>query len=219
MDHLVHSAARLVSVTSNTVGMLPADRRRRLLTLAAREFADHGYERASLNRIIRACAMSKSSFYHYFGGKHALLDAVVTEIGISLVEALDVPGPEQLAASDFWSRIAGMVDQLVRLDGADRRFADLGRIFHLRDAPAGDDTALAQATRAIDGWLAAALEAGRGSGAVRTDLPVELQARLALAVLWAMDEWSTGRLTDADDAHRQYLAHAQLDAIRRLLAP
>ena len=63
-------------------------RRRLLLETAAREFARAGYERASLNRIIHGCGMSKGSFHYYLASKEALFDAVVAEGGAVLVAAL-----------------------------------------------------------------------------------------------------------------------------------
>ncbi|MGH3660115.1 MAG: TetR/AcrR family transcriptional regulator, partial [Micromonosporaceae bacterium] len=84
-------------MTPREVGVLPPERRRNLLDTAAREFARSGFERASLNRIIRVCGMSKSSFYHYFTSKDALFDAVIAEVGAILVAEFALPAPEDLA--------------------------------------------------------------------------------------------------------------------------
>jgi len=54
---------------------------------------------------------------------------------------------------------------------------------------------------------------------VREDLPASLQGHITVAVLWAVDEWSLRHMVDLDPRQRQRLAMAQLDAIRRLLAP
>ncbi len=201
------------------MGELPPRRRRALLESAAREFAGAGYQRASLNRVIRANGMSKSSFYHYFDSKEALFDAVVTEAGRALVEAVDLPDATELAGPDFWDRIARLLDQLLALAERGELFTSLGRMFYLPDAPAGEDGALSRARAGVDDWLTRALEAGRSAGAVRDDLPPSLQARLALAVLWAMDEWSVTHLPELDADELGRLAAAQLDAIRRLLSP
>lgn len=190
-------------------------RRRLLLETAAGEFARAGYERASLNRIIRSCGMSKSSFYYYLGSKEALFDAVVTEVGA----ALDVPDPAEFADGDFWGRIERLLDRLVAVSQREPRFTDLGRLFHLADAPGGPGTALGRAWAAVDAWLERALAAGRASHAVRDDLPTSLQRQLTFAVLRAMDDWSLRHLDELDPARRRRLAGAELDAIRRLLAP
>ncbi|WP_286300434.1 TetR/AcrR family transcriptional regulator [Microbacterium suwonense] len=54
--------------------------RRALIEATVAEFAAAGYEGASLNRIIRAAGISKSSFYHAVGSKAELLDAVVESL-------------------------------------------------------------------------------------------------------------------------------------------
>jgi AcrR family transcriptional regulator len=206
-------------MSNREVGVMAPERRRLLLETAVREFARAGYERASLNRIIRSCGMSKSSFYYYLGSKEALFDAVVTEVGAALVAALDVPDPAEFADGDFWGRIERLLDRLVAVSQREPRFTDLGRLFHLADAPGGQDTALGRAWAAVDGWLERALAAGRASHAVRDDLPTSLQRQLTFAVLRAMDDWSLRHLDDLDPAGRRRLAGAQLDAVRRLLAP
>ena len=61
----------------------PPERHRLLFETAAREFAAHGFENASLNAIIRACGLSKSSFYHFFASKEALFDRVVVTIAVN----------------------------------------------------------------------------------------------------------------------------------------
>lgn len=206
-------------MTTRTAGIMEPERRRRLLETAAREFIDAGYERASLNRIIRACRMSKSSFYHYFASKEALFDTVVRESAAALAAALAIPAPRDLAGPDFWSHIARLFDHLLALTEQPGWAIDLWRLFYLPDAPATPDSALAAVLTAMTAWLDEALAAGRASGAVRDDLPPSLQAALAVAVLRAMDEWSLQHLEELDEAARARLASVQLDAFRRLLAP
>jgi hypothetical protein len=53
---------RCATLQDRQVGVMAPDRWDRLLRAAAQEFAQAGYEHASLNRVIRACGMSKSSF-------------------------------------------------------------------------------------------------------------------------------------------------------------
>ena len=75
-----------------------------------------GYEGASLNRIIRACGMSKSSFYHYFENKQELFEVVVARLGESLVAELPVPAPAEFAGGEFWRwllTICGAVGSIV----------------------------------------------------------------------------------------------------------
>ena len=163
--------------------------------------------------------MSKSSFYHYLGSKEALFDTVVSEVGAALVAALDIPDPGELVGDDFWSRIAPILDRLMVLGQREVWFTDLGRLFYLADAPSGEGSALGRALAGVDEWLEQTLAAGRASRAVRDDLPTSLQRQLTFAVLRAMDDWSLRHMEDLDTQQRRRLAEAQLDTIRRLLAP
>lgn len=195
------------------------ERREALLRTAAGEFARAGFEQASLNRIIKVCGMSKSSFYYYVDSKEALFDLVVTEAGAAMVTTMDIPTPDELADSpDFWARIAQFLDQLVSPGDRAQWFEDFGRLFHLADAPSRTG-ALAQTLTRMYAWLDAVLAIGRSRSAVRDDLPAALQARLVIAVLSAMDDWSLTQSADLDLAGRQRLAATQLDTLRRILDP
>src|SRR5690606_2690417 len=205
----------MVAMTGRETGVLPPDRRRALLETAAAEFAEAGYERASLNRIIRGQGMSKSSFYHYFDSKEALFGAVVADIGGALVRALAPPPPERLAEGDFWHQIETLAERLARLAREHPNFTTLARLFYLRAAPASLD----ETRDRIDDWTDRALEAGRAANAVDDELPLPLPRRLLRAALWALGEWSVSNMDEFTEAEARRLANAQMKAVRRLLAP
>jgi len=48
-------------------------KRARILTTAARVFAEQGVARASMAQVAQACGISKANIYHYYGSKDALL--------------------------------------------------------------------------------------------------------------------------------------------------
>jgi len=60
-----------------TFAQLAGHKRERVLRAAMREFADHGFERANLDRIARMAQIPKGSLYQYFDHKRACFDAVV----------------------------------------------------------------------------------------------------------------------------------------------
>lgn len=204
---------------NRTPGVMPPDRYRQLLARAAREFAACGFERASLNAIIRDCAMSKSSFYHYFGSKEALFDRVIEDASAALAADLNAPAPETLAGPDFWDRIAGFLAQALAASAKQDWYADLGKMFYLPDLSAERGAALQRVLAGVADWVGRVLTVGRGCGAVRDDLPASLQAELAFAVLQAMDRWSLRHMDDFDEAEIADLARRQLKLIQRLLAP
>lgn len=196
-------------------------RRRALLEAAAEEFARAGYDDASLNRILRRCGLSKSSFYYYVESKAQLFAWVVTELGAELARTAQVPAPDTLAEAGFWDSVERLVLRLAALAEQDDRTAQVGRLFYLPGVPRRDGVGLARAEAAIEAWLRAALESGRVSGAVRTDVPAALQDALTLAVLRAFDEWTLQQtaLDSVPAVEVDALARAQVATLRRMLAP
>lgn len=51
---------------------LPEEKRQLICQVAIAEFAEHPYERASVNRIVTQAGIAKGSFYQYFSGKKDL---------------------------------------------------------------------------------------------------------------------------------------------------
>lgn len=200
-------------------GVMAPQRYRHLLATAAREFAAHGFEQASLNAIIRACGMSKSSFYHYFGSKEALFDRVVEEASAALARDLAAPVPETLAGADFWNRVEAFMAGALAASAKQAWYADLGRIFYLPDLSAERSAALRRVLAGVEDWLGRVLAAGRSCGAVRDDLPASLQAELVMALLQAMDRWSLVHMPEFDAAALPGLVRRQFAVLRRLLSP
>jgi AcrR family transcriptional regulator len=193
----------------------PDERRALLVEEAAQEFARSGYEQASLNRIIRACGMSKSSFYHLVDSKEALFDLVVDTLREQISHRLTIPRPDAFA-TDFWTTAHDLLRDLVEISTSDPTLAALGRLVYLDGLPRG---AVQSFFADLQDWLGQVLAVGREAGAVRDDLPVELQLRLIVATLRTLDEWSVAELDQhpADDLQR--LGDAQLALVRRMLAP
>ena len=83
---------------------LDRDKQEAILQVAAEEFAERGYEGASINRIIERSGMSKGSVYYYFEDKADLfattlersIQRIMDEIGWFSLEVL---GPEMDVAA------------------------------------------------------------------------------------------------------------------------
>jgi len=70
------------------------DKRRAILNRSAELFSEHGYDRASMNKIADACGVSKANLYHYYKDKDELLFDVIRfhlEELLETVEAADRP--------------------------------------------------------------------------------------------------------------------------------
>ncbi len=51
---------------------LPQEKQHRILDISLEEFYNHGYEKASISRIVETAGIAKGSFYQYFEGKEDL---------------------------------------------------------------------------------------------------------------------------------------------------
>ncbi|MEJ1922707.1 TetR/AcrR family transcriptional regulator [Microbacterium sp. KHB019] len=167
------------------------DRHRALAEATVAEFSRAGYEGASLNRIIRAAGMSKSSFYHFVGSKDELFDTVVRMLIADVAAIWTPPAPAEFAefgARAFWRHVDELLEQLGALS-ATPALQHLGRIFYL---PGGAEAsgARAELLASVRAWVKDVLKTGRSSGAVRDELPLDLQADIVFAVLRAIDEWA-----------------------------
>jgi AcrR family transcriptional regulator len=77
--------------------------REAFLKTAIREFVEHGYARASTNRIVESTGMARGSLYYHFGDKQGLFRAVfehiIAQAFVKIREAAD-------SVSDSWEGIA-----------------------------------------------------------------------------------------------------------------
>lgn len=203
-------------VGAGRIGRMPADRRRRLVEVAAAEFATAGYEDASLNHIINQCGMSKSSFYYLFASKSDLFDFVVRELKDSAAARIAIPAPEEFAGHDFWRRLEEFFWELVRASQQHEAFLTLGRMFY-SDTPDAAKAAVTEVWTGVRSWIEDVLHVGRRSGVVRDDLPEALQYSLTFGILQVFDEWTVAHFGDFAPADLHALANAQFATIRRLL--
>ncbi|PFG31702.1 TetR family transcriptional regulator [Paramicrobacterium agarici] len=194
------------------------ERRDQLVRTAAREFARAGFERASLNAIIRDCGLSKSSFYNILDSKLALYDLVVRDISQRLVRDLDLPAPTSFGDSAYWQTVVDVIVRLTQVLTSDDVYTDLAQMLYDTQAPDEPN----EADRVLDAasaWIRELVHVGRDCGAVRADLPVSLQGELAFTMLRTFDEWSVRNLDTLPPDDLPALVDAQLAALRRLFAP
>ncbi len=75
-----------------------AERRREILTGAARAFAYGGYDATNMDQIARECGLAKGHIYHYFRSKEEIFTEIRIELVNRLIERLAAIAP--LAAKD-----------------------------------------------------------------------------------------------------------------------
>ncbi len=205
-------------VTAAEFTRMPEERRQRLISEASREFARAGYEHASLNRIIRACGMSKSSFYHFVESKQALFDLVLDDLRAAVGARIVVPAPEEFDGR-FWTTAERFLQQLNELAQSDESFAALGRMVYSSGVPSDAQAPIQAIFVAAEAWLEAVLDVGRSDGAIRSDIPAALQTRLVISVLRTLDEWAVSQVGVLTAADMRGLVDAQGALLRRMLQP
>ncbi len=176
----------------------------------------HGFDGASLNRIIETTGSSKGAMYYYFDGKEDLYVDVIRrqlERLFAGTGPLSVPATTDPAA--FWTTVEEYYLRLMALLIATPETATLLRSWYSGATPSLR-AAQREAEQAILPWLVDAVAVGQQIQAVRADLPTDLLIAMAMGMGQAMDTWLITRPEGADLAGA---VHSLMDMMRRALAP
>lgn len=93
------------------------EKRKHILKVAARVFADQGFARASMSQVAKDCGISKANIYHYYSSKDALLFDILDTYLCELrdrITGLDLMG---LTPSEQLGRI--VIETLRAYEGMD----------------------------------------------------------------------------------------------------
>jgi AcrR family transcriptional regulator len=198
---------------------LDAERRERLFQSAAEEFAERGYDAASLNRIIERAGMGKSSLYYYFDDKADLFTTIVERAVALLIKEIGGLDPARLTAETYWDELEALCRAATELSARDVWYVRLGRLFYQLRGNRREGGATDRMFRAARAWIETIIRRGQELGVVRTDLPTTLLVDGTLGLGEALDRWFVGHWDDFDTAERAQLASQQLSLFRRLLSP
>lgn len=203
---------------------LAEDTRQRLFRETSSALLAHGYRGASLNAVLHAAGVSKSSFYHRFADKQALVSALVEDRIAALAAHVELPDPTPLDRATYWPAVDTLLADLGAAAAADPRTLEAGRLLHLEDLPA--IPAVDRMTVQLGEWADGMLARGRTIGCVDSSTPPDLQRSLVVSVATELDRWAlehAGRRplsAGGDDAAKAvedaHTLAAQL--LRRLLA-
>jgi TetR/AcrR family transcriptional regulator, transcriptional repressor for nem operon len=161
-----------------------AETRQRLMDAALGVFARNGYERATVDEIVREAGFSKGAFYVHFEAKEDIFWAMLEERTKHLQEAfreaadLDLPVSQNLAMilrSIFSQNRDDPLWSALFMEFA----AHASRNHKVRDQ-------LATLHRSWRDFAMEALDRGRDAGLVRKDLDVEFASSVQIAVVEGM---------------------------------
>ena len=194
---------------------LDNDTQRRVLEAAAEEFAQHGYQAASLNQILVAAGMSKGSFYYYFENKADLYLSVLRDITQTVLATMDY-SPDQAFHGDYWDLHEEFARRKVAFTFAHPRLARLLvefiRIARRPDAPTPLKDYFEETRRITTEFY----RKGQDLGVVRRDLPLDLLINLVYAI---GDTLSEGLATQIEALSREEIDHHSrlvVDLVRRV---
>lgn len=193
-------------------------KRARLLEAAMKEFAAHGYQLASINRILDAAGFSKSSLYHYFDDKLDLAATVFIVCAEPETKLVELTRPD--TAEAFWAELRrSSIERLMKLETKRLEYACLIRLANaMLTEP---DLAARVMPMFIPGRMKmmAFFERGVELGALRSDLPLTTQMALIEAVKTAAYKTTFPGDTVPTDPEMESFTDLIIDLARRICAP
>ena len=202
---------------------MPSEKRERLLTIAAQEFAAHGFEGASLNRILEEAQIGKSSAYYYFEDKADLFGTVVTYCLDRLQLAPASEALNSLTVETFWPAIVEQHDKpLLHTQQQPWLFGAVRAAERLTPESLQREP-LAQLTRSLARYMMTGIGTtiirGQELGLIRKDLPNELLMAWFRAIDGASDDWLLAHLDQLDQEAITHISSQTIASIRQVLAP
>ena len=88
----------------STFRHLPPDKQERVLDAALSEFADQGYQAASLNRLVAQAGIAKGSLYQYFPNKEGIFRHIF-QFALNQVRRTLTGVKEETLEADFFTRL------------------------------------------------------------------------------------------------------------------
>jgi AcrR family transcriptional regulator len=154
-----------------------------LLEVAVGEFITRGYDATSMEDLSRAAGITKSSFYHHFTGKEALLRAALERALDALFALLDEPGATTGSPVE---RLRHIVRGQVAVLQRDLPYVTL--LLRVRGNTETERWAL-ERRRAFDARIAALVEEAVEAGEIRAGVDPALAARLLSGLVNSVVEW------------------------------
>jgi len=155
--------------------------RERLLKSAFSVFARNGYDRATVDEIVRDAGFSKGAFYVHFKTKEDLFWAMLEERAMSMQQAFLLVLHPEVPLKDNVQRL------LTAIFDIEKRDPEWPATFMEFLAHAGRNAAVRERLSKIfeswHGFIADMLRVSRDKGIVRSDVEIDFLARSAIALI------------------------------------
>jgi len=197
---------------------LDEPRKASILTAAADEFGERGFEGASYNRIIERAGISKGAMYYYFADKDDLFRTVMNAALAQWFEEVGFPVGADTAAA-FWHACETMYVRSLLFVLRDPRNAALCAGITKARAEQADHPVVTQLNERMLEWVGALATHGQAIGAIREDVPADLLVHSALSLIDAGDRWLASRWSAMSEQDVQKTAAMMVGFLRRIAAP
>ncbi len=197
---------------------LDAERQRRLFDSAAQEFAAHGYDGASLNRILEKSGMSKSSLYYYFDDKADLFTTLIERSLTILFREIGGFDPNVLTAETFWTAFEELYHRSVVVVGKNSWLVKFGGMFYRLRSDPKEGSATGRIFQVARRWVTVIMTRGQELGVVRSDLPQSLLIDATLALLESLDRWIVAHWQELGEDEKAEMPGKHIELFRRLLS-
>ncbi len=199
---------------------LPPDKQERVLEAALTEFADQGYQAASLNRLVAKAGIAKGSIYQYFPNKEGMFHFIF-EHALGLVRRTLMDVKEETLERDLFTRLEQSLLAGVRFLKEHPRIYNLYlKIQFDKNLPFREEF-LATVRRHATEYFGSLVRRARARGELRPGVPQEpilflldavFDRFLQAVAIPALDP--TLGLNQADEATMQKRIHQLVDLLR-----
>lgn len=158
-------------MVSKTFINLSEDKKKAILQSAVQEFARLGYQKASLNSIVKDASISKGSLYQYFQNKEALFNYIFEQFVLLVKRGVQRAG--DTADLDFFSQVRQVFWAGIHfVDYFPEYFQVYLKVLFEADVP-GRENLLAKVHLFSSEYFGPLCRDAQARGEIRSDIPVE----------------------------------------------
>ena len=153
----------------NTFCNLPAEKQQRIISIAVEEFAANGYQKASLNNVVKRSGIAKGSLYQYFENKEGLF-LHIFESFTQLVKDAANAALATVPAADFFAQLEAIIWAGIRfIDTHPEYFQIYLRVLFEQDVPRREELVSRVRLFPME-YMGPLCEAGQINGTIRADV-------------------------------------------------
>jgi len=201
----------------NRFDNLEPEKQEAILQAAGEEFAEKGFEGASINRIISRSGMSKGSVYYYFEDKADLFATTLERSMQRIGEEIGWFSLEVLGPDEFWDALMELTHRTVDWARRNEWWIRLGKALHRLQQEPGAEAASDRLSELGKGWWRSIIQRGQVLGVIRTDLPLDLLVAIVMGADQGGDRWMMEHWNEFTEKDLKSIVDVRVDLLRDML--